>query len=164
MPIYTKVMFSHNHLPMTIHFQPATADDFETLLQLRLITMRPSLEKLGRFDPDRARQRFQAAFQPHHLRHIVVEGVRVGCVALKPGDNHWQVDQFYLYPDWQGKGIGSTVLQQLIAEASDAGKPMKVEVLKGSEANHFYQRHGFVLTHEEEWDNYYERPVTSTLP
>ena len=40
----------------------ATASDFEPLLALRLRAMRASLERLGRYDEQRARERLAAAF------------------------------------------------------------------------------------------------------
>ena len=43
---------------------PAVSEaDFEDLLALRIAAMRESLERLGRFDPERARSRLQATFR-----------------------------------------------------------------------------------------------------
>ncbi|EDP64859.1 hypothetical protein BAL199_05344 [alpha proteobacterium BAL199] len=39
----------------TVVFQPATEADFERLLELRIRVLRPHLERVGRFDPARAR-------------------------------------------------------------------------------------------------------------
>ena len=36
------------------------------------------------------------------------------------------------------------------------GLPIRLGALKQSESNNFYKNRGFVLTHQEEWDNYYE--------
>ena len=35
--------------------------------------------------------------------------------------------------------------------------PIRLGVLKGSPAARLYQRHGFVWTHDEPFDDYYER-------
>jgi len=140
-------------------FEPATAADFDDLLALRLRAMRVSLEALGRYDPVRARQRFADHFQPEYCRHIVVEGRRVGCVSLKPAEQGLLIDQFYLQANWQGRGLGSLVLQALLAEVDEQGLPVQVEVLKGSRANGFYLRQGFVLQSDGPYDNYYQRPA-----
>ena len=42
--------------------------------------------------------------------------------------------------------------------AAHAGKPFVVGALRGSDANRFYARHGFVLSAESEWDLTYLRP------
>jgi GNAT superfamily N-acetyltransferase len=88
-----------------------------------------------------------------------VNGQRVGCVSLKPGADGLLIDQFYLQPAWHGRGLGSQVLQALLAEADAQGLPVQVEVLKGSRANGFYQRQGFVLQTDGQYDNYYLRPA-----
>ena len=45
--------------------------------------MRESLERVGRFDPQRARDRFLAAFEPACTRHVLVDGERVGFVVVR---------------------------------------------------------------------------------
>jgi hypothetical protein len=44
-------------MPVAFTFAPASEDDFEHLLALRLLVMREHLERLDRFDPVRARER-----------------------------------------------------------------------------------------------------------
>ena len=61
---------------------PASEDDFESLLSLRLAAMRESLQRVGRFDPQRARERLSRAFEPAHSRHILLAGESVGFVVI----------------------------------------------------------------------------------
>jgi hypothetical protein len=42
----------------------ATADDAHWIAELRAVVLRADLERLGRFDPVRVRQRFLSAFDP----------------------------------------------------------------------------------------------------
>lgn len=134
---------------------PCVDDDFEALLALRLAAMQPSLSAIGRFDPQRARERLAASYQPAITRWIVRAGQRIGFLACRRQSDHHYLDHFYLLPAQQGQGVGSAVLQQLQAEAAALGVPIKLGALRGSAANRFYVRHGFMLTHEEEWDIYY---------
>lgn len=139
----------------------ATEQDFEQLLALRIAAMRPSLERIGRFDPQRARERLRASFDPAATRVIVMDGQDIGFVAVRPSPEApgagLLLDHLYLHPDWQGRQLGARVLQQVIAEAERAGLPLYVGALRGSDANRFYQRHGFVQNAESEWDIYYLR-------
>ena len=54
------------------------ADDFESMADLRAEALRESLERLGRFDPVRVRERLRSAFEPACMRHILINGERVG--------------------------------------------------------------------------------------
>jgi len=95
----------------------AQADDFETLVAIRIESMRASLEQIGRFDPVRARERFRLGFVPAYTRHIIVAGIKVGFVVLKPQDDGLLLDHLYIKPSAQGQGIGAAVLAQVFAEA-----------------------------------------------
>jgi GNAT superfamily N-acetyltransferase len=144
--------------PVTnIAFSAAEPDDAEALVALRILAMRESLERIGRFDPQRARQRFLSTFSPEHTRHIVVAGERTGFVVVKPDGDGLLLDHLYIDPRFQNRGIGAAVLQRVFAEADEAGLPLRVGALRGSDSNRFYARHGFVLVKEDEWDNYYLR-------
>lgn len=142
---------------MQCHFEPALASDFEYLLQLRIDAMRDSLEKIGRFDPARARERFMSSFVPEHTQHIVVENERIGFFALSAGENGLMLDHLYIHPKAQKKGIGATVLRHIFSSADQQDLSIRVGALRGSDSNIFYQRHGFIRVEEGEWDIYYER-------
>jgi RimJ/RimL family protein N-acetyltransferase len=143
-------------LPTTT-FTDVTEADFEELAALRIAAMRASLEQVGRFDPERARQRLRKSFYPEHTRFIVVEGQRIGFYTFHPADDGFHLDHFYIHPDWQSRGIGSHVMRHLLAQADAAQQPIHLGALRGSDSNHFYQRHGFTNTREDQWDIYYTR-------
>lgn len=119
--------------------------------------MRESLERLGRFDPERARDRFLAGFDAHSTRRIEVSGQLVGFVVIKDHRSELLLDHLYVRPSAQGAGIGSEVLTQIFREADELGSPIKVGALKESASNRFYIRHGFVFVESGEFDNYYVR-------
>lgn len=144
--------------------EPADLSDFDALVALRIAAMQESLERIGRFDPERARARLAASFEPVRTRHIVVGGARVGFVVVKPQDDEWLLDHLYLHPTAQGCGTGAAVMAQVMAEADAANMPLRVGALRGSDANRFYQRCGFVLVEATELDNYYVRKAQAPLP
>ena len=142
-----------------VKLAPAGEGDFEALLSLRLAAMRESLERVGRFDPQRARERLSRGYLPAHTRHILRRDELVGFVVVVPRENDWLIDHLYIHPSAQGLGIGSAVLTQVLADADAQHKAVSVTALKHSDANRFYLRHGFVLQAEGEWDLYYLRPA-----
>jgi GNAT superfamily N-acetyltransferase len=149
-------MPASNTPPVTL--VQAAETDFEELVALRIDAMRESLERIGRFDPIRARERFRAGFSALHTRHVVADGRRLGFVVVKPANGQLLLDHLYIRPGNQGKGIGAAVLAQVFKEADALSLPLRVGALRGSDANRFYQRHGFEFLAEEEWDIYYLRP------
>lgn len=146
---------------MQIELIPAQASDAEQLALLRIAAMRESLMRIGRFDLQRARDRFLSTFSPNDTRYIMVDRVRVGFVVMKPTEAGCLLDHLYVLPGHQNGGIGSWVLRQLFAEADRQRHDIRVGALKESTANEFYLRHGFVLVETTEWDNYYVRLSTN---
>jgi RimJ/RimL family protein N-acetyltransferase len=147
-----------------IAFEAARADDAQALAGLRLDAMRESLERIGRFDPVRARERFLSGFAPEFTQHIVAAGQRVGFVVVKPVDGGLLLDHLYIEPQFQRRGIGAAVLSRVFARADLQAKPLRVGALRGSASNRFYQRHGFEWVEAAEWDNYYVRPCQAPQP
>jgi ribosomal protein S18 acetylase RimI-like enzyme len=144
-----------------ISFEAASEADFEELLALRLAAMRESLQRLGRFDAERSRERFHASFDARHTRHVRVGGRRVGFVVVKQTCDGLLLDHLYIHPEAQGRGIGGDVLTTVIATAEAQGCPLYVTALRDSASNRFYQRHGFVVVSESEWDVHYRRQAAA---
>ena len=141
-----------------LNFAAVTAQDADALVALRIAAMRESLERVGRFDPVRARDRFLAGFEPGATHHIELGGTRLGFFVLKLQDGTLLLDHLYIHPDHQGQGLGGRVLDHVFAQADRLALPVRVGALQGSDSNRFYLRHGFTLVETGEFDNYYVRP------
>jgi GNAT superfamily N-acetyltransferase len=117
--------------------------------------MRPDLERLGRFDEHRVRQRLRDAFSPRHTSVIEADGTFAGSVALRPSETdengHW-LEHFYLAPAFQGRGLGSAVLRTLLTRTDAAGELVRLNVLQGSPARRLYERHGFTVESQDRVD------------
>lgn len=143
--------------------RPATWDDVEPVAELRASVLRNDLERLGRYDDDRVRQRLRDGFQPIHTRILEVAGSFVGCIAVRPAaDGHW-IEHFYIDQRHQGQGVGADVLRQELARADRASLVMRLNVLQGSPARRLYERHGFVVDAEDPNDVFMTRSPTATL-
>ena len=138
-----------------IQFVPCRTEHFEEMLRIRIDAMRPSLERLGRFDVARARARLERSFYPEDSEFIVVAREVVGYYTLRPAPDGLHLEHFYLLPSAQARGIGSFVLRRLLQRADQGGLPIFLGALKQSPANRFYVRHGFVANDESEWDIHY---------
>ncbi|MFE6494043.1 GNAT family N-acetyltransferase [Streptomyces sp. NPDC057748] len=132
--------------------RPALPEDIEALAELRAVVMRPDLERLGRYDEHRVRQRMRDGYVPEHTSVVVVDGELAGCVTLRPADGGLRLENFYLSPALHGRGMGTAVLRSLLARADEAGAIVRLDVLQGSAARALYERHGFTKERQDPID------------
>ncbi|WP_249292960.1 VOC family protein, partial [Achromobacter ruhlandii] len=85
---------------------PVTEADFDTLLAIRIEAMRDSLERLGRFDPERARARLRATFRPDHTWFIERDGAPIGFYAVRPDGDGLPLAHPSVVPAAAGLGVG----------------------------------------------------------
>lgn len=148
-------------MAVPVTFLNVVPTDFDELADIRVAAMRESLERVGRFDPVRARERLRGTFSPEHTWFVLFEGIKVGFYAVRPDREGMQLDHLYILPSHQKRGIGGAVMQAITDEADKRGLVILTGALKGSGSNRFYQRCGFALVREGEWDNYYARPAST---
>ncbi|MFF2297887.1 GNAT family N-acetyltransferase [Arthrobacter sp. NPDC058127] len=138
-------------MPAKFSLRPALPSDAGWIAELRAVVMRPDLERLGRWDPVRVRERFLNAFQSEYTFVVAVEGQAAGVIAVRPEPDALWIEHFYIAPEFQGRGLGSGVLRQIMGESKDH-RPFRLNVLQGSPARRLYERHGFVLETEDPVD------------
>ena len=126
-------------------------------MDLSIRVMREHLERLGRFDPERRRNRMRAHFEAGGLRVIERDGRAIGCIGLESGRAAVELHSLFLEPAEQGRGLGASVFA--LARAAHPGRAFRIEVLKGSPARRFWERQGFVLAGEQPFDWVMERPA-----
>jgi GNAT superfamily N-acetyltransferase len=134
------------------HLRPAEPVDLETLVELRATVMRADLERLGRFDERRVRQRLRDSFSPGDTAVVVIDGRVAGCVTVRPAEDGRLLEHFYLDPALQGRGLGTAVLLTLLERADADGVSVRLNVLQGSAARRLYERHGFTVEAEDPVD------------
>lgn len=146
-------------MPEAWRFDPVSEADFEPLLVLRVDVMREHLERVFRYSPERAREVFRGHFDEPGMRLILAGDERIGCVGFRRHDSEIKIDSFYLDRRYHNSGLGTVILKVLPAEADASGLPVRLEVLTGSPADRFYERHGFVKLKHDDIEASYERPV-----
>ena len=64
-----------------------------------------------------------------------------------PEEPHWYLQMLGTEPEWQGKGIGSSLLAPILDRCDRTGEHVYLEASKEKNVP-FYARHGFVVTEE----------------
>lgn len=142
---------------MRWRLRPGVEQDADWIAELRAVVMRPDLERLGRFDPDRVRRRFRSGFDASSTHVIEAADTAVGCIAVRPvPDAHW-LEHFYLEPSVQGLGLGAAVLSHVLTEHGPS-VTFRLNVLSGSAAQRLYARHSFTVERADPIDVYMVRP------
>jgi len=131
-------------------FEPVLAEDFDVLFTLRMAAMQESLARLGLGDRQRSLERFTGQFEPEWMRWILKNGERIGFTKLKPSGNHLHIDHLFIRPGAQGGAVGAWVLDWAKGVARAQRQDLTLRALKLSDANRYYQRHGFEQVGEGE--------------
>ncbi len=137
---------------MTLTRRPAQSAD-HALLRALLLESRPELTLLDPVLRDQlvdlqvlAQQREYAAAHPRASHEIlVVEGVDVGRLVLDPGQDAVRVVDVCVAEAYRGRGIGTSVLREVIGEAESAGRAVRLSVWsENAGARRLYESLGFV--------------------
>jgi GNAT superfamily N-acetyltransferase len=134
---------------MKIELRPATSIDIPFIYDVTEAAMRDHVERtFGPWIPDIQQEIINRSFDPTTHQIIVVDGNPAGVLASQTFDAHIQLEKLYLSPDFQGRGIGTRLVQSLIKSATELSKPIRLRVLGGNTAAQcFYARLGFVVDH-----------------
>jgi GNAT superfamily N-acetyltransferase len=132
---------------------PMDNQQFE-FAELRARSMRDSLVAINRFDETRVRDRVLREYNKDQTKSIYCNGRLAGFYSIAPKVDCQYIVHFYIEPDLQCLGIGSIVMSKIIIEYSES--ILRLNALKGSRSNQFYQKHGFKLINQDEFDMYYE--------
>ncbi len=142
---------------MKIELRTALPGDFEFARRTYYDTMRWIIERLFGWDEAREDAKFAGYFDPAAVRIITVDERDAGWLQTQPGEGAINLLSLYLTPPLQRQGIGTTILQRLLAEAESQNKAVTLSVVKFNPAVSLYERHGFKIVHEDEYKYYMRR-------
>jgi len=126
----------------TPSLRPAVDADLHFLVELRLATMVPHFARQG-LEVSADEHRRRAEFGLDSATIIELDGHPVGVIKLLQDTRTWTIEQFQIVPGQQGRGLGTTVLRAVIAEARHANALLHLSVLKLNPAARLYARLGF---------------------
>ena len=124
----------------------ATDEDFPRCLDIRNEAMREYIEQIRGWDEDYEERRFRRNFQPDKTRVILSDDSVIGFLGVREEDDALYVAQVYLVPEHRGRGIGTALMREVLAE----GRPVVLKVTKmNTGARRLYERLGFRVEREE---------------
>jgi len=105
----------------------------------------PYVESVFGWDDEFQRERLSRVYQPQWFSWILQGGERVGLLCCKPYDNALHVHLLIISPQYQGRQLGSAVMERLHREAEREGKSRVTlsSFTRNQGALRFYERLGY---------------------
>jgi GNAT superfamily N-acetyltransferase len=115
---------------MDIGFRPAQTEDLAFARSLYLETMRLIIERLFGWDQAREEENFVGLFRLDEVRIITLDARDVGWIQERSDDASIYLGSLYVMPAIQRHGIGTQVLQTLLARAKNQSTAITLAVVK----------------------------------
>jgi GNAT superfamily N-acetyltransferase len=141
---------------MQIALRPAGTQDFEYCKRLYFAGMKRIIEELN-LDIAAQAVGFHEQWVLKQVRIIAVGSSDVGWLQSIMQDDGLFVAQLFVDDFFQGRGIGTEVMNRLISEAARHNQAVRLAVVKINPALRLYERLGFHTTHEDDRKFYMKR-------
>jgi ribosomal protein S18 acetylase RimI-like enzyme len=129
----------------------ATWQDADSLYRLHRAALKVYVEQTyGPWDDEWQQRRFAQHYRPSECQIITLRGQDVGVVRAAEGDAEVCLGVIEILPQFQGRGIGTSVIQSVLDKAHGKGKPVTLQVFKVNPARRLYTRLGFDTVGETE--------------
>lgn len=134
-------MDSKNYL-----LKKATMEDYDFIYGVKKITLRNHIEKIWGWDEKYQQNDFSKSFLPNRNNIIILNGSNIGVLEINEEDKIIYVVELEILPQFQGKGIGSNILNDIIEDAKKKDKKVQVGCFKVNErAKELYLKLGFKI-------------------
>jgi ribosomal protein S18 acetylase RimI-like enzyme len=122
----------------------ARPDDREFLFRLNEATMLEYVERVWGWDEGERAALLEERFQPERWQIIQSGDHDIGVLVVEEKTQEIILASIEILPEWQGRGIGSSVVRSLMDRALASGKPLSLRVLHVNQrARSLYERLGF---------------------
>lgn len=93
---------------------------------------------------------------------ILYDNKPIGTIRIVSNEDRLVIEQFYILPEYQNKGIGSHLLKHILENADKTDLIVKLAVLRINPVISLYRRHGFEIVDSNEILYFMERKPGGT--
>ena len=130
----------------------ATAADHDFVERLLLTTSKDYVEQTWGWTDEIQQlvaEDFERWFNPPASGQIVeVDGQAIGYVKVADHEDGVLLDMVLIDPSYQGRGLGTALIEPIVKEAHARGHAVVLQVLKVNPSKRLYERLGFVVSSE----------------
>ena len=128
----------------------ATVDDIDFIYDLRVKTMKPFFD--GTLGWNEAEEREKAADELTNAEIVMVGKNRVGVIKVLLRADELHFHQMQILPEHQKGGIGAELVKRVIKRSEISNKPITLFVMKNTPAKRLYEKFGFSVTNDFEYN------------
>ena len=145
-----KKLDNHGASRMSMRFslRQATNADFDFLYHLKTTCLKEYVAATWGWDEEIQQGRFSEFFDPAATQVVVVDGRDVGQLSVEDKGEELFLAGIYMLPSWQNRGLGTEIIQNLLASAEARGQWVSLQVLRVNPARGLYERLGFRVISE----------------
>lgn len=127
----------------TLH--PADETDKEQIRHLSERCYRDVVERqFGAWDVEAQRPFFEQKWATLTYQKVLIDGLFAGALAIVRETDQVTLSEILIAPEFQGRGIGTEILLDVLKSSADCQMPVKLQVLHQNRAMALYKRLGFV--------------------
>jgi GNAT superfamily N-acetyltransferase len=127
-----------------LKLRKATASDSEFAYRAKKTAFRQYVEQVWGWDEAEQRRLHARRFSSQDFSVQQWSGVDVGIMAIDREADCVMLNQIFILPEYQGRGIGTACAKRVIEQAAAAGLPVRLQALKvNSRAISFFRKLGF---------------------
>ena len=135
----------------------ATEEDRDAFRKIHHAAYHDLIERIfGPWQEEWQDRYFDAAWHRASHDNLYIDGSLVGYCSVEDGDGFVQVNELVIDPTFQGRGIGSALLKEVMAAARDRQLPVHLQTHHINRAAELYRRLGFVETGQTETHRLFE--------
>ena len=140
-----------------LELRAAASGDREFLWEVHRTALRPAVEATWGWDETFQVHYFTEHFTTSDWFIVSVDGVDAGVLQFSAKGDHLFLASVALLPEHQGCGIGTDLVNMVLAEGRQRNLPVRLQVLKVNRARKLYERLGFEAYGESETHVFMER-------
>ena len=129
---------------MLLERRPATSSDTEFARISHHAAYRDVVcRQFGAWDGALQDQLFEEKWIPDQFEIVLCDGNPCGFLSVEDQPDHIYISEIVIAPQFQGRGIGSRLLNEEMQRGREAKSPLRLQVLRENRAIELYRRLGF---------------------
>lgn len=127
-----------------LYLRKATPSDSEFAYRVKKAAFKAYVDEVWGWDDEQQRQMHERRFDSQDFFVIQWEGVDAGILAMVKEADTLRINQLFILPEYQGRGIGTACINQIEENLHDSVLTICLQVLKVNKpAFAFFQKLGF---------------------